>query len=328
MNRKKINWNIILLVSLLILITSVDAITSFFLYQRYENYNRAKLHQQMTERLIKKRLEKAEKKLLVRIPFIPEKIIFCGESVPLDNPDVKERLEKALIKEMNLHGAMVLNFLRSGRYLLLIEEKISQYNLPLDIKYLPSVESDYNPLARSYKGAVGPFQFLRGTAKDYRLRVGRLVDERKDPEKSVEAALGFLKDLYEEFGSWPLAFAAYNSGQNNIRKALERQRVTSYYDLFLIEETEAYVFRIIARKLIMENPERYGFSIGEDEIYKPYLIIKKEVNIKETVRLVDLAARFGMNYREFKEINPHLIRDYLDGGTGGSRIYEIYVYKE
>ncbi len=270
-------------------------------------------------------------------PFIPEEMEFCGEKVPLERFRVKERLESALSYELARSGISLV-FLRSGRWFPLIENKIQEKNLPQDLKYVAAAESYLNPEAYSFAGAAGLWQFIRDTGRKCKLSINTYVDERFESEKSTEAALEHLRVLYLEFKNWPSAFAGYNMHKDRYKKALLKERSRDFYDVKDIpKESLEYVFRIIALKLIMEYPEKYGFpSINEINKlkYQPYPVEAKEVIVSgKAERIVEIASRLGMNYHEFRIFNPHIkvgknsygevARDYLPKGK-----YKIYVLKK
>ncbi len=272
-------------------------------------------------------------------PFIPEEVYFCGEKVPLDRFGVRERLEWALFREMN-RWAMALVFLRSGRRFPMIEKKIKERELLEDLKYVAVIESDLNLEAYSRAGAAGLWQFIKSTGKLY-LVINSYIDERYDPERSTEAALTYLEELYRdpEIGDWMSALASYNMGKDRYLKEKAKEGAQDFYDVQDIPlETRRYPFRAIAVKLIMENPEKYSFPSLEkiNEIkYKPYSLEVQVVTvIQRKERIVDIAQQLGMTYQEFRVLNPHIlilkskrrrnygevIRDYLPRGP-----YRIYV---
>jgi len=281
-----------------------------------------------------------EKGIIVKLipPFIPQEVEFCGEKVPLTKFQVRERLERALLQEMNRLG-MYLVFLRSGRWFPMIEKEIQNQELPDDLKYLAVIESDLNVEAYSYAGAVGLWQFITSTAKNLcGLTINSYIDERLDPEKSTNAALKHLKELYQEFGDWMSALVGYNMRKDRYKKERIKERALGFYDVKDIpNETSQYPFRAIAVKLIMENPEKYGFPDWEkiNKVkYSPYPVQPVIVTIsKNRERIVDIAEYYKMSYYEFRVFNPHLlikknrykevVRDYLPLGK-----YRIYIKKD
>lgn len=270
-------------------------------------------------------------------PFIPEKVMFCDQEVPLERFDVRERLEWALRFEID-RWAMVLIFLRSGRWFPTIEEKIKELGLPDDLKYVAVVESDLDPKAYSFAGAVGMWQIIKSTGKNMMgLRINSYVDERCDPEKATEAALKHLKSLHQRLGEWPSALAGYNMNPDTYAGIKAKERAQDFYDVKPIPvETQRYPFLAIAVKLIMENPEQYGFPSLEqiNELkYKPYDTELRIVVVNyQKEKIADIAARLGMNSYQFRVFNPHLaptdrrgkiIKDYLPQGK-----YRIYIKKD
>ncbi len=197
---------------------------------------------------------------------------------------------------------------RSGRYLELMKEILKGKNIPEDIAFLPLIESGFNPNAYSVARAVGPWQFIASTARRYGLKIDWWTDERKDPVKSTEAAANYLKDLYEMFGSWSLAMAAYNAGEGKILKALDRSKSDDYWALlntrYIRNETKEYVPRFIAAKLIATDPRTYGF--GDQEYRSP--LTYDEVTIDRPVDLDVAAECAGTSLETIRELNPELRR--------------------
>lgn len=198
--------------------------------------------------------------------------------------------------------------LRSGKYLELMREILKGKNIPEDIAFLPLIESGFNPNAYSVARAVGPWQFIASTGKRYGLKIDWWRDERKDPVKSTHAAANYLKDLYEMFGSWNLAMAAYNAGEGKILKALNKSKSDDYWDLlstrYIRKETKEYVPRFIAAKLIATDPDNYGFV--DQEYYPPFKY--DEVVVEKPVDL-DVAAECAETTLEvIRELNPELRR--------------------
>lgn len=252
---------------------------------------------------------------------LPETMTFCGEKVPLDLFFVRERLERELMVNSYRHSATILQLKRTTRWFPVMEPIMEQYGLPEDFKYLAMIESELTNAVSPSK-AVGFWQFLEETGKVYGLEINKQVDMRYNVEKETVAACKYLKDSYRKFGSWISAAAAFNCGNGRITKTMEEQRVDSYFDMLLPEETQRYVYRILALKLITENPEKYGFTIRDNGWYRPYET--KTVTVVQSIPdLVDFAYRQGTNYKMLKYFNPWLRSTSLTVSPGNS--YEIKI---
>src|SRR6478609_1922396 len=182
----------------------------------------------------------------ISLPEIPSELTFSGESVPLHDPYIKERLEKELIINMNKHASTILILKESGRWKQYLQTMLDSAKVPSDFFYLAVIESELDPMSRSSAGATGFWHFMESTAKEYGLEISDYVDERRDAEKSTRAASEFFKRAYKKYGSWTLAAASFNRGSKGIENALKGQDVKNYYHLYLNEETARYVFRILA----------------------------------------------------------------------------------
>ncbi|TAL66813.1 MAG: lytic transglycosylase domain-containing protein [Bacteroidetes bacterium] len=253
---------------------------------------------------------------------LPNQLEFCGEKIPLDIPEVKERAEREFYLLMQQPGQIILYIKRSGRYFPIFEKIIKEKNLPDDLKYLSVVESALY-MSRSSKGAVGLWQFMPGTARSYGLQVDDYVDERRHPEKSTEAALEYLKDGYKQHKSWILSAAGYNMGNTNVASHLDFQNGNSFFDLFLNEETSRYILRIVVIKEIMSNTDKYGFKIAQSEKYKPDNIKYIECN-EEIPNLSKWASDQGTTYKDVKILNPWLLDKKLPKPSKGDS-YKIAV---
>lgn len=252
---------------------------------------------------------------------LPEHMTFCGEEVPLDLFYVRERLERELMVNSYRHSATILLLKRTTRWFPVMEPLMEKYGLPEDFKYLSMIESELTNAVSPSK-AVGFWQFLEGTGKDYGLEINKEVDMRYNVEKETVAACKYLKDSYRKFGSWTLAAAAFNCGNGRITKVQGEQRVDSYYDMILPEETQRYVFRILALKLITEDPEKYGFQISDNGWYRPYET--KSVTVVQSIPdLTDFAYMQGTNLKLLKYFNPWLRSNSLTISAGNS--YEIKI---
>lgn len=247
---------------------------------------------------------------------------FCGETVPMHITDVQERYDREMTINKNLHASTELVIKRANRMFPVIEPILKKHGVPDDFKYLAVIESKLEN-AVSPAGARGVWQFMPTTAKEYGMEVNDIVDERYHLEKSTEAACKYLLDAKKKFGSWTMAAASYNGGMSGITKQIERQKITSdYYDLLLTEETSRYVFRILALKEIMKNPEKYGYSIPANELYQP--IATKTIVVNTGIEnLADWANEQGINYKVLKIHNPWLRDISLTNKSG--KIYKIEI---
>jgi hypothetical protein len=253
---------------------------------------------------------------------LPTRMEFAGEPVPLTRWDVAERLEREFLLSLGNPAQVVLWLKRSARYFPYIERELSRAGLPEDLKYVAVIESALLPGAYSHASALGIWQFIASTAKRYGLAVTSGWDERRNPERSTAAALAFLRELRRRFPDWPLALAAYNTGETRLDQALRHQGVTSYYQVALSEETERYVFRALAAKLILSHPERYGFEVPHEQRYRAYDADVVGIELRDRVAVTELARQAGSFYRELKALNPEIVEDWLGKGR-----YEIRVPK-
>ena len=253
---------------------------------------------------------------------IPEKLTFMEEEVPLSYNDVRESLDRELLVNSYFHS-QTLRFLKlAPRFMSIIVPILEADTVPTDFAYLALAESGFDQRAVSPAGAVGFWQFMKGTATDYGLEVNNEIDERYHVEKATQAACKYLKESYERYGSWTLVAASYNAGRSFIDRQLERQKVSSYYDLLVGEETSRYVFRILALKLIMENPTEYGFVVKEDEKYPLWNV--KTITVNGPVKdFADFATERGTNYKILKMLNPWLRETFLTNSKGKTYAIKI-----
>lgn len=240
---------------------------------------------------------------------LPEELYFAGERVPIELFDVRESLEKEILINTYWHSQTLLLLKKSKRYFSLIEPILKENRIPDDLKYMTVAESGLTNVV-SPAGATGFWQILEGTANDYRLEVNDEVDERYHLEKSTRVAAQFLNESYRKYGSWALTAASYNMGRGNISKQMERQKSSDYYNLVLGDETGRYLYRLIAFKLILENPEKYGYFIEKDQYYSeiPFHWVEVDSTIHS---MPDFANFFNINYKILKELNPWLREDKL-----------------
>jgi membrane-bound lytic murein transglycosylase D len=245
---------------------------------------------------------------------IPDTVIFAGEVVPVNRFDVRESLDRELLVNSYFHSQTLRMIKLAPRYFPIIEPILEKKGVPTDFKYLAVAESSLNPRAVSPARAVGIWQFLAATAQEHGLEVNNEVDERYHVEKSTYAACDYLLRAYRKYGNWSMVAAAFNGGMAGVERQMNRQRSNVYYDILFGEETGRYVFRIIALKLIMENPEDYNFWVDEDEKYP--LVQTRDVEVTGRIEnLADFALQQNINYKLLKDFNPWL-REYSLTNSG------------
>jgi membrane-bound lytic murein transglycosylase D len=240
---------------------------------------------------------------------LPDNVTFAGEKMPLENFDTRESLERELLTSAYRHSSTILIIKRANRYLPMIENILKKNNIPDDFKYLAAAESEYSNMI-SPAGATGFWQIMPETGREEGMEINNVVDERYNVEKSTQFACDYFLKSYEKYGNWTLAAASYNGGRAGIDEQIEIQHQNNYYDLLLSEETARYIFRAIAYKLIITDPARYGFQIGEGDLYPPLKYY--EVKVDTTVN--DFSAfseKFGTNYKLLKFLNPWLRKPFL-----------------
>src|SRR5215213_6868052 len=254
------------------------------------------------------------------VPDLPAQISFAGERVPLEKWDVKERLDRQVLFNYYEPSNVLYMLKLSNRYFPVIEQRLKANGVPTDFKYLCVAESNLVAEAISKSGAVSWWQFLDMTAPGYNLEVNKEIDQRYDIIKSTDAACKYLKSGYQKFGTWTAAAASYNCGQGGYNSQATFQRTTNYYDLMLPEETNRYIFRILAFKYLMENAGQFGFTLEDDEAYQP--IKTRKVTISNSIpNLAQFAIDNGTDYKTMQLLNPWLRSKALTVRPGNS--YEI-----
>lgn len=251
-----------------------------------------------------KSIEEFPQKYRIVSPKVPANLDFAGEKIPLNNFEVKERIERELIVNTYLHSATLMLIKRAGRWFPVIEPILKRNGIPVDFKYLCAAESNLDN-AVSPVGAKGFWQFMEATGEKYGLEINDVVDERYNVEKSTEAACAYLKDAYLQFGSWTMAAASYNMGMNGVETQRGRQKTNNYFNLVLGEETSRYIARIVAIKEILKSPADYGYDLNNSEIYQPlkFKTITVDTSISD---LADFAFSQKINYKTLKYYNPWL----------------------
>lgn len=236
---------------------------------------------------------------------MPDKISFAGQDVDLTRYDLRERMDREQLAFTYMHSTTMLTIKRANRFFPLIEPILKENGLPDDLKYLAVIESNLDPLARSSAGAAGMWQFMQTTGREYGLEVNTNVDERYHVEKATRAACKYLKDAYQKYGDWLSVAASYNGGQGRISTELKRQLADQATDLWLVEETSRYMFRLLAAKAIISAPQRYGFLLKREQLYPP--IPCTETSVDTAIDdLVQYARSRGITYAQLKDANPWL----------------------
>ena len=251
----------------------------------------------------------------------PTEMNFAQEEVATFMADVEERLDREMVTNINYHTNTTLVIKRANKVFPIIEPILAKNGIPDDFKYLAVIESSLVN-AVSPAGARGVWQFMPTTAKEKGMEVNDYVDERYDLEKSTQAACAYLKEAYLKFGNWTLAAASYNGGMAGVQRQLEAQKVSSYYDVLLTEETARYVYRILALKEIMKNPQKYGFEIPERALYSEIPV--KKIEIDSTINdLATFALEQGINYKILKIHNPWMRDKSLPNKS--KKVYQIEI---
>lgn len=269
--------------------------------------------------------ENLEKKIIndynVYALNVPENLDFAGESLPLEDPDILERMDRELLVNTYWQSNALLMFKRANKYFPVIEPILEKHGIPNDFKYLAVIESGLTN-AVSPAGARGVWQIMKATGRENGLEINANVDERYNLEKATEVACKYLLEAKERFGSWTLAAASYNAGKAGVARRLKEQNVTGYYDLLLGEETGRYMFRIVALKEILNHPDKYGFNFRHKDLYKPIPTYKVAVDTAVT-DFVKFSEKFGINYKILKLHNPWLREPHLNNASRKEYFIEI-----
>jgi len=239
---------------------------------------------------------------------------FCGEKVPLENQEVRERFEKDMLLSLWDRPQVILWLKRANRYLPIIEKALKEAGLPDDLKYVALTESALRPHVGSRKGAVGYWQFTAATARKFGLTVNRYLDERRNIVTATAAAIRYFQKLHLDFGSWTLAAAAYNMGEGGLTAEILEQGTKDYYELYLPLETQRYLCRILSVKLILNHPEKYGFKLKPTELYPPRQFDSVQVKCADEVPIRLVAQAAQTYFKVIKDLNPHIRGHYLSKG--------------
>lgn len=243
------------------------------------------------------------------LPILPTEMVFCGEKISLRDEDVRERLDKEILVNAYYQSATLQALKRAHRFFPSIERILKANNIPEDFKYLAVIESGLVQ-AVSPVGAQGFWQFMPGTAKEHDLLMNGEVDERLNIDKSTKAACEYLRFANDTLKDWVLSAASYNRGIGGVRSDMRWQKTTNYFDTHMNSETGRYVFRILAMKLIFENPSDYGYNVKEIELYKPFQTFTVSLN-KSVSNLAVWAIEKGINYKILIKLNPWILSNKL-----------------
>lgn len=259
--------------------------------------------------------EPAEPPSLVASVRTDGNLDFCGEPVPWSDREVRERYEKEMLLSLWDRAQVILWLKRSSRYLPYIDETLRSEGMPGDLRYVAVAESALRPHAGSSKGAMGYWQFMRSTARKYGLTVNDRIDERRSLKASTLAAVRYFKDLYGLFGSWTLAAAGYNMGEDGLMAEILEQGTNDFYRLYLPLETQRFIFRILSIKQIFSDPKKYGFDFADQDFYSPLEFdeIRVECPHETPIRIIALAA--GTDFKAIKDLNPELRGHHLPAGV-------------
>lgn len=251
----------------------------------------------------------------VENPDVPLSMEFAGQKVDLDRIDMFERLDRELTSMAYTHGNTLLMIKRANRYFPQLAPILKKNGVPLDMLYLACIESTLNPRAYSGAKAAGLWQFMPETAKQYGLEVNEWVDERYNTEKATEAACRYLKKAYQKYGNWESVAASYNGGMGRISSELSKQLASSAYDLYLVDETSRYMFRLLAAKLIMEHPAAYGFKLDRHQLYQPidYDVVEVSGPVEDWPAW---AKEKGISFYQLREMNPWIRSKSLPNKSG------------
>ncbi len=260
--------------------------------------------------------------MILEATRISEPLSFCNEPVPLSDPDIRERLERELLVSLDNSDDIILWIKRANRYFSYIEKALKEQSMPDDLKYITIAESSLRPLVFSNKGAVGYWQFIESTGTKYGLQITNDIDERRNFYKATQAALKYLKDLYAIFNSWTLAAAAYNMGEDGLKSEIFVQKVNDYYKLYLNQETQRYIFRILAAKIIMSNPAKFGYVLGKEDLYWPRPVDVVEITASQPIPLHLIASAAQTYHKVIKDLNPQIKLYHLPAGT-----HQLYIPK-
>ena len=255
-------------------------------------------------------------------PEVPRSVVFCGKEIDLTRFDRYERMDRELLAFTYMHSTSIQMIKKANRYFPVVEPILKEEGIPDDFKYLMTIESNLNPNARSSAGAAGLWQFMKTTGREYGLEVNDNIDERYHIEKATRAACRYLKDAYAKYNDWVAVAASYNAGQARISTQIEKQYTDDALDLYLVEETARYVYRIIAAKMLFADPAKFGFTLKASDLYVPipYRVITMTTGIDDLARW---AKSQGTTYALLKNLNPWLRQDFLQNRSRRTYVLKV-----
>ena len=249
------------------------------------------------------------------VPDVPEYVVFAGQKITFDRADLRERMDRELVAFTYSHTNSTLMIKRANRLFPQIEPILKRMGIPDDLKYLMVIESNLDPQAASSAGAAGLWQFIQSTGRSYGLEVNANIDERYHTVKATEAACKFLKEAYDKYGNWMTVAASYNGGQQGMDRRIVDQHQTDAMDMWLVTETSRYMFRLLAAKMMFEDPSQFGFNFTREDLY-PYIPIKEQVKITDPVDdLVQFAEDHGISFADLKRANLWLRESKLNNNS-------------
>jgi len=256
----------------------------------------------------------------LKMPVVPQRLTLCDRTIPLSDADVREDFEREFYQLVQDKGLLTILVKRYSKFFTVVSGELKQANMPIDLIYLAIAESYLNPRAVSRADAGGMWQFVRDTAKREGLFINDQIDERYSVTRSTRSALQYLGQLHDEFGDWLVAMAAYNAGEARLREAIANQNTRDFFQLFLPQETNRYIFRIAAVKEIVGNPKKYGLPIEKADYYRPYAVEEVTINVEKETHTATLAQAMDLPYKTFREYNLHIRKYTLPRG-----VYRLYV---
>lgn len=249
------------------------------------------------------------------VPKVPEQMTFAGQTIKLDRADLRERMDRELVAFTYSHTNSTLMIKRANRLFPQIEPILKRMGVPDDLKYLMAIESNLDSQAASSAGAAGLWQFIQSTGRSYGLEVNANIDERYHTVKATEAACKFLKEAYDKYGNWMTVAASYNGGQQGMDRRIVDQHQTDAMDMWLVTETSRYMFRLLAAKMMFEDPSQFGFYFTKEDLY-PYIPIKEQIKITDPVDdLVAFAEEHGISFADLKRANLWLRESKLNNNS-------------